>query len=101
MRKIVSTSRMSTMNTLPSVTANSTLSLASGARLTVSAQSADAWNGDLAVTGTLGPASVRFYPVPITRAQRLRLTYNGKPVYLADDGYLTDVLFKGTVLKAR
>ena len=84
-----------------SVTANSTLSLASGARLTVSAQSADAWNGDLAVTGTLGPASVRFYPVPITRAQRLRLTYNGKPVYLADDGYLTDVLFKGTVLKAR
>ncbi len=85
-----------TTNTLSllTVAASSTLALGAG-KLTFSAQSADAWSGVLTLTGTLGPATLRFVPA-LTAAQLEQVRYDGKRVTQNSAGYV--VPYRGTLI---
>lgn len=71
------------------VSGNGTLALDSGASLTFGDSSGKAWAGALAVTGALGPQSLRF-PDGLTVEQVRSITYNGGRVYLTQTGYIVD-----------
>ena len=87
-----------TTNTFASltVTSGSTLNLGSG-KLSLSSQTADAWAGQLTLTGTLGPASLRFQPL-LTAAQLDSIRYEGRHVMQSAAGYI--VPWRGTFIMA-
>ena len=78
-----------TTNTFASLTVSSagTIDLGNG-QLLFSAQTADAWSGQLALTGTLAPTSFRTQPL-LTADQLSRIRYNGARVTQDASGYLS------------
>ena len=78
-----------TTNTFASLTVSSagTIDLGSG-QILFSAQTADAWSSQLALTGTLGPTSFRTQPL-LTADQLGRIRYNGARVTQDASGYLS------------
>lgn len=85
-----------TTNTFASLTVSSgsTLNLGSG-KLSFSSQTADAWAGQLSLTGTLGPTSLRFQPL-LSGAQRDGIRYEGNRVMQTPEGYI--VPWRGLVI---
>jgi autotransporter-associated beta strand protein len=85
-----------TTNTLASltVTADSAINLGEGT-LTFNSQTADEWSGQLNLTGTLDPASLRFQPL-LSAAQLEHIRYEGKWVMQNAGGYI--VPWTGTLL---
>ncbi|HQQ92717.1 MAG TPA: hypothetical protein PLU38_12730, partial [Kiritimatiellia bacterium] len=79
-----------TTNTLASltVTADSTLDLGEG-QTVFAAQTPDAWEGTLTLTGMFTPTSVRTQPL-LTPAQLAAVRYQGAPVSQNANGYLTE-----------
>lgn len=78
------------------LTADSTLDLGTG-KLTFAAQAADAWEGQLNLTGTLDATTLRFQPL-LTAEQITRIRYEGRRVAQNADGYV--VPWRGTVFMA-
>ena len=79
----------STTNTFSSLTvsANSTIALGEG-QLLFASQTTNAWSGQLNLTGTLGPVSLRTQPL-LTPDQLGRIRYYGKRVSQDAAGYLS------------
>ena len=86
-----------TTNTLASLTvsANSTLALGTAGSLTVANQSAEAWSGQLTLTGTLNATTLRFQPA-LNATQLEAIRYNNKRVMQSSNGYI--VPWRGTLL---
>ena len=73
---------------------DSTLVLGTAA-LTFGDSTALTWSGTLTLEGELGDTSLRFIP-NITAEQRSHIIYNGSPVGITEDGYITPL--GGTVI---
>jgi autotransporter-associated beta strand protein len=86
-----------TTNTFASltVTSDSTLNIGAG-MLSFTVQTADAWLGQLTLTGELGTTSLRFQPL-LTVSQLDSIRYEGKRVMQNSNGYL--VPWFGTLLQ--
>jgi len=69
------------------VASPSTLALGDG-QLLIASQTTNAWSGQLALTGTLGPQTVRTQPL-LTGGQLGRIRYNGQRVTQDSAGYLS------------
>ena len=78
-----------------SLTASSSLALGTG-KLTVTNQGADTWSGFLTLTGTLGPATLRFLPT-LSADQLQCVRYNGRHVSINASGYIS--IYQGTLLR--
>jgi autotransporter-associated beta strand protein len=79
-----------------SLTADSTLALGTNGQVAFTAQTAGAWNGQLTLTGTLGPTSLRFQPA-LTADQLARIRYDGKSVMQGGSGYIHP--YAGTLIR--
>jgi autotransporter-associated beta strand protein len=79
-----------------SLSADSTLALGSSGQVAFTAQTAGAWNGQLTLTGTLGPTSLRFQPA-LTADQLARIRYDGKSVMQGGSGYIHP--YAGTLIR--
>jgi hypothetical protein len=76
------------------VTGNSSIELGTG-EIGFINQGAAAWNGQLELTGTLGPTSLRFLPA-LTADQVSRISYNGGLVMQNEAGYIVE--YFGTLI---
>ncbi len=84
-------------NTVASLvlTADSTLALDAG-KLTVSSQGTDTWSGQLNLTGTLGPTTLRFLPT-LSAGQLQLIRADGKHVGINAAGYI--YIAHGTLIR--